>query len=98
MSDFVIEVTTQRDHYRVEVYVDGEVQPRTIFGCRDALKPILDCLESTARQEGVGWTRPETDTRHNVPEIAFLLPTGRSLTYVLARTQQPLSSGPQLVP
>jgi hypothetical protein len=93
MKKAFIAITRERGHFRIEVYVDSNVDPATVFGCRESLLPLLAALET-----GKGYDRAvvpdSTPDAIGVPaSIAISLPSGRLIAYGLVLGQDPFTDG-----
>jgi hypothetical protein len=84
----LVKVTRQMERYLIQVYVDGQIEPTTVFGCREALFPVLRALGGrAAHQNGIAPLR-ELHGASSPATIAVQLPRGDVLTYGLVLPQQ----------
>lgn len=97
MQKALITLTREGRYFRVEVYVDGNIEPATVFGCRDRLLPVLAALETGQGTDGARWSSTEPYTLTAPTSIAVRLPSGRFIAYSLVIAQEPFPDGPQIV-
>lgn len=95
MAQLTVKVGAEKRLYRVEVYIDGEIEPTTVFGCRDGFGPVLAALEATEGQDDSIWSRAHAAVRGSPSTIAFHLPSGRIVTFGVIIPQQRVAHGPQ---
>jgi hypothetical protein len=96
MADLVVDVTREKWLYRTTIDIDGQVQSTRVFGCRDALGPVVDALEATCNEHhGVG-SSAKPDMGSIPALITFVLPSGGILTYRLGYAEKPGPKRPQL--
>jgi hypothetical protein len=89
-----ITVTRERGHFRIEVYVDAAIEPATVFGCREALLPILAAMETAEAQESAVAPRSESNTITTPATVTVRLPSGRYISYALVLAQDPTANRP----
>ncbi len=87
MSRLSVNVTSERRMYRIEVYIDGEVQPTTVFGCNEGIAPVLRALSAAHAENGPGAATPDTHSRGAPSSITFHLPGLRTVVYSLVIAQ-----------
>ena len=95
MQKAFVAITRERGHFRIEVYVDGNVQPATVFGCRDSLLPLLAALETGKGQQTPVVATSESDPIGVPSAIAISLPSGKFVAYGLVIGLDPFAVGPQ---
>jgi hypothetical protein len=78
------------------VYIDGEIKPTTVFGCRESITPIVNALLRAEGEQHAAWSAPHSDMGAMPAAITFHLPGKRAVTYGVILPQQPLADGPQL--
>jgi len=93
MKKAFVAITRERGHFRIEVYVDGNVQPATVFGCRDSLLPLLAALETAQGKKGAVVADSAPDAVGVPASIAISLPSGRLIAYGLVLGQDPFADG-----
>lgn len=94
MSKLLVEVGSELRHYRIAVYVDGEIQPTTVFGCHEGIAPILRALGAAHGEYRTGGPTPQTHPSGAPSSITFHLPGDRLVTYSLVLPQQSNAFGP----
>lgn len=95
MRDLTVKLLSERGHWRVEVYVDGEVEPRTIFGCRAGFEPILRCLLTAEAQVTAVSAGSKLDPTRSVPSITVAMPSGRRLSFRFVGGQEGIPDAPE---
>jgi hypothetical protein len=95
MTSIDIRVTAHTRHYRIETAINGEIQPRHIFGCRDGVLPILSFLTAAELEHHRIRTRGQSDTGSDEATITVSMPSGRVLTFKLASVQDAVSNLPE---
>jgi hypothetical protein len=91
MSRIDVRITAHTRHYRIETAVDGEVQPRNIFGCRDGLLPLFAWLTAAELQHHAIRARGEPYPGSDEPTIAVGMPSGRVLTFKLSSVKDSIA-------
>jgi hypothetical protein len=94
MKKALITIARERGHFRIEVYIDGQIEPTTVFGCREGIEPILDSLGSGERYKRTVGATSEPDTITPPATIAVRLPSGRYIAYGCVVAQDPFPDGP----
>lgn len=95
MSHMHVDVTSDRRHYRIEVHVDGDVEPTTVFGCHEALSKILLSLDPGHREQHTPGPAPEAGVGRGVTSITFHLPSGRILAFSRVAAYQGVAKTPE---
>jgi hypothetical protein len=95
MGHVHIEVTRQSGGYVVKVYIDSQIEPTTIFGCRESLLPVLRALGRAEREQHAVSSRPEAHMAIGPATITVALPMGDTVTYGRVLTQEVVASAPQ---
>jgi S-formylglutathione hydrolase FrmB len=98
MTSIAVNLTRQGRHWRIQVAVDGKIEPTDVFGCTDGMLPLLTGLERAESEANAIFSRPERQMRGAPPSITVAMPSGRHLTFELTSVQQALAEGPELVP
>lgn len=96
MSRISVDVSRDSRHWVFHVYVNGEIQPTTVFGCRDALTPLLEALLTANSEENIPGSSSETAVSVGPTLVTFHLPMGAVVSYVRIGSQNPLPNSPQL--
>lgn len=97
MADLVVDVTRQKWLYRTTVGINGQVESTRVFGCRDALGPVVDALEATCLENDGIRSDSDAQVGHVPALITFVLPSGGLLTYRLSYAEQMVAQRPQLI-
>lgn len=83
-----IKLTSERGHWRIQMHVDGEIEPSAIFGCRGGLAPVLRALVTADAQVTAVRADPLLDVRGTEPTVTVTMPSGRHLTFALRDVQE----------
>jgi hypothetical protein len=94
MKKCLITIARERGHFRIEVYVDGQIEPTTVFGCREGLSPMLAGFETGERDYRAVAAAPETNAVTAPSSIAVRLPSGRYIAYERVLAQDPVPDRP----
>jgi hypothetical protein len=94
MKKALIAISRQRGHYKIEVYIDAQIHPATVFGCREGLVPVLAALERGEGKKAAVSAASESDTLTAPTSIAVRLPSGRYIAYGLVVAQDPRTNSP----
>jgi hypothetical protein len=95
VSHLTIKVHRERERYRIAVYVDGQVEPTTVFGCRECLLPILKRLGAAQGKKAPIFSTSEFNTAGGVTSVAVHLPRGDVVTYAATLPQKMLANAPE---
>lgn len=87
VRSLAIKLLTERGHWRVEVYVDGQVDPTTIFGCRQGFEPMLRALLTADAKVTAVSTGSQKAMVGGEPRITVQMPSGRKLHFLFAGGQ-----------
>jgi hypothetical protein len=94
MTSIFVRITTHGRHYRIESTINGKVDAANVFGCTDGMLPLLAWLTAAELQyAGIG-ARAETNSSDGEATITVEMPSGRLLTFALARAEDQLSLMP----
>jgi hypothetical protein len=95
MSSITVDISRQARHYRVALAIDGQIQPRAVFGCTDGLEPMLRGLMAAESEVAAVWTRPEGAVRLTPPTVTIGMPSGSVLTFTLTTVQHAMGELPE---
>jgi hypothetical protein len=80
-----ITISREVRHWRIEVQVKGGVEPSTVFGCYDGMMPMLGGLLAAEAEVNAVAALPERKPAAPPPTVTVRMPSGRLLTFELAR-------------
>lgn len=92
MPHLTVHVARHLDIYRVAVHIDGQVEPTTVFGCREALAPVVRALLATEDEQHRLFADAEPDAARRPSTIAFHLPGARVVTFAAILPQERTST------
>jgi hypothetical protein len=95
VSHLTIKVHRERERYRIAVYVDGQIEPTTVFGCRECLLPILERLGAAQGKKAPVFSTTEFRAAGGVTSVAVHLPRGDVVTYAAALPQKMIAESPE---
>ena len=90
-----VQLTRERSHWRCELYVDSEVEPRTIFGCSQGLEPIIRALSAAEAKITAVGPLSEFNPIYAEPRITVTMPSGRDLAFSFSRGEQLVADVPE---
>jgi hypothetical protein len=90
-----VKLTDQRGHWAVELRVDGQIEPSTIFGCRQGFEPILRALATAEAKVTAVSAGAVGDAWDSGPSITVSMPSGRKLTFLFAGGTEAIPDAPQ---
>lgn len=88
MTSIFVELSREGRQWRIKVGVDGEIKARDVFGCTDAMNPLVFGLERCELEADRISARSKVEVRTFPSAITVRMPSGRSLTFTLTRLQQ----------
>jgi hypothetical protein len=94
MTRITVDLSREKSHWRIQLAVNGEVHPRHVFGCTEALAPLIAALSAADAEQRSIWTTTDTDAPIRPATIAIGMPSGRVLTFKLTSVQQTLPDVP----
>jgi hypothetical protein len=85
-----LEITFVRKprHWQVEVKIDGDVEPRTIFGCNEGTSPLVGRLMAAEAEVYTIGALSKRPPGSSPPSITMRMPSGRLLTFDLTSVEQ----------
>jgi hypothetical protein len=89
--NLLVQLGNQGRHWEVQLGVDGEVETRTVFGCREGFEPILRCLASAEAHISAVCAGSKTDPIGAPPSITVTMPSGRKLLFVFRNLQETIT-------
>jgi hypothetical protein len=95
VTGIVINLTRQAKHWSIQLAVDGQIEATTIFGCREALTPLVTGLMAAEAENTTVGPRSETDRSIGPATITVGMPSGRVLTFSLTSLQEALPNVPE---
>jgi hypothetical protein len=81
MRAFDVTIARESKHWHIELKVEGGVEPRAIFGCREGMLPFLGGLMLAQSQMDAIAALPESDPARTPPTVTVRMPSGRLLTF-----------------
>jgi hypothetical protein len=94
MTSITIDLTREGRHWHIQLAVNGEIHSRRVFGCSEALTPLVSgLLAADAENASVG-THPEGHGPVRPATITVSMPSGRILTFALRSVQLPIADLP----
>ena len=95
MSHLTVDVARDGRYWRITTYVNGAVEPTTVFGCRDGIAPIVEALLTAQAQQDAAWSGAESRVRGVPSTITLHLPGDRSIIYGVILPEEMVSQSPQ---
>ena len=92
-----VKLIDKRGHWEVEMRVDGQVDPATVFGCRQGFEPMLRALQSAEAKVTAVSAGTVSDALDTGPSITVSMPSGRKLTFLFAGGTEAIPEAPQAV-
>jgi hypothetical protein len=92
-----IKLTDKRGHWEVEMRVDGQVDPATVFGCRQGFEPMLRALQTAEAKVTAVSAGSISDPVHAGPSITVTMPSGRKLSFHFVGGTEPIAEFPEPV-
>lgn len=96
MTRISIDLSRDGRHWRLELSVNGEIEPRNVFACSEALNPLVFSLERAELEANRIVAASHGDVRTFPSDVSIRMPSGRTLTFTLTRLQQAETSEPKL--
>jgi hypothetical protein len=94
MTSITVDLTRQGRHWNVQLAVNGEIHARRIFGCSEALTPLVSGLLAADAENATIGTHPEGDRPVRPATITVSMPSGRVLTFALRSVQHSVADMP----
>jgi hypothetical protein len=95
VNTLAIKLLAERGHWRVECRVNGEIEPRTVFGCRQGFEPMLRTLLAADAKVTAVSAGSEKAVGGAEPRITVQMPSGRKLTFVFFGGEDALAEVPE---
>lgn len=96
MPHIAVNITGQGRHWRIGFAIDGEVQPRNVFGCSEGMLPLVSGLLAAEAEANAILARAKGKVSALPTSITVGMPSGRFLTFTLTSVQQAYAVGPEL--
>ena len=87
MSTLAVTISREVKHWRIEAQIQGDVEPSTIFACRDGFSPILRCLVAAEAEMNAIETFTQRAPGDTPTLITVRMPSGRVLSFRIAPGQ-----------
>jgi hypothetical protein len=88
MKRIAIHLTHHARGWRIMLNVDGQIEPSTVFGCREGLFPLIAGLVATEAQVAAVRAGTQRNMGDAPTLITVTMPSGRELTFRLAEDEQ----------
>ena len=95
MASIAVDITREGRHWRIAFTVDGQVEPRHVFGCSDGMLPLLAGFMAAEAQANAVRPNAKTQMRTLPSTVTVRMPSGRLLTFTLTSIQQADSMFPE---
>lgn len=90
-----IQLLAERGHWRVEARINGEVEPRAVFGCRQGFEPMLRTLLAAEAKVSAVSAGSDKAVWGAEPRITVHMPSGRKLSFVFVGGEDALADVPE---
>jgi hypothetical protein len=95
VSDISVNISREGRHWTIRLAVDGNIQPRNIFGCSDGLLPLVSSLLATDAEHAAIFASAKGNRTIRPAVIAVGMPSGRVLTFSLSSVQHAIADLPE---
>jgi hypothetical protein len=95
MSNITVDLSREGRHWTIKLAIDGQIQPRNIFGCSDGLMPLVSSLLATDAEHAAIFASTKRNRSVRPAVITIGMPSGRILTFLLASVQHSIADVPE---